>query len=649
LSAPATTPAQRANRMLAAASRGAASLPLELGIDLVGTRRLPPRVARDALADVLPYASRIHLVGDDSARQPGLEALCDQARERRVEIARACARDPRWDAVVGADASLDVPDAAGAWRPLGSLARHRFADLWWARASRGPGDDSLHLEAVRVIESMQRDLFAALERRWREVERREDQGARALRSLQERGALAGCNGVAAGLAAALGTRIADWREPLFPLPAARERALNRALYMQGPEFGGNHPIHLEISLMAGCNIRCIMCRIGIDTEKRRRELLKQTMPGWLYQKIHDQVFPYAESVFFGIGGEPTLHPNFAEFVRMAGASGLDVRFTTNGMSLVDEEIAATCVEHVDELTVSMDGARAETFERIRVGARFDRVVRGMRRLQALRAASAGSRLRVAVNFALMRGNIEELPELVRLAADLGVWRISAEHLIALDPALERESLFHTPELSDDVLLRSLAIAQELGVAMELPDLFDPTRTPRELRLGWIRNVRPVAPPPGAPHCTLLDYSVVIYPDGIVLPCGHPDAPQLLPMGLLGEQDFADIWFGRRFQLLREPCGLPLNPTCANCSMSGRSDGALPVFRDAWPDAAQVDRETTPTPLGFLPRRIAMLARLVEMRDRLDAHAACLDRALAEMRFHGGNVIRENVSVWQPPR
>jgi MoaA/NifB/PqqE/SkfB family radical SAM enzyme len=64
-----------------------------------------------------------------------------------------------------------------------------------------------------------------------------------------------------------------------------------------------------------------------------------------------------------------------------------VRVSTNtNLTLLSERRAELCVKSgLAEIHVSLDGASAETFERIRVRARFERVARHLRNLMMPRA------------------------------------------------------------------------------------------------------------------------------------------------------------------------------------------------------------------------------------------------------------------------
>ena len=140
-------------------------------------------------------------------------------------------------------------------------------------------------------------------------------------------------------------------------------------------------------------------------------------------------------------GEPLLHPRFLDMVRLAKRRGLRAEVTTNAM-LLDAELAAGLLDAgLDQLVVSIDGASAEAFGRVRSGASLDTVVENVSRLNDLRGPNYGPGMRIGVEFVAMRSNVAELPGLSRLAARLGATFIIVSNVLAYTPELQSETLY----------------------------------------------------------------------------------------------------------------------------------------------------------------------------------------------------------------
>ena len=149
----------------------------------------------------------------------------------------------------------------------------------------------------------------------------------------------------------------------------------------------------------------------------------------------------AETVAFMGLGEPLLHSRFLDMVRLVKERGLRAEVTTNAL-LLDEAMAAGLLEAgLDQLVVSIDGASAEAFGRVRSGASLDRVVENVRRLHDGRGPNFGPGTRIGIEFVAMRSNVAELPGLGRLAAQIGATFIIVSNVLAYTPELLGETLY----------------------------------------------------------------------------------------------------------------------------------------------------------------------------------------------------------------
>ena len=114
------------------------------------------------------------------------------------------------------------------------------------------------------------------------------------------------------------------------------------------------------------------------------------------------------------GGEPMLHPQFFAMVELVCARGAQLKIETNGHYLSVENCARMKALGVKAVQVSLDGASAATFNRMRVRGNFDTTVEG---LENLRAAGVP----VEINFSPARFNVHEIGAIVDLAYELGAY------------------------------------------------------------------------------------------------------------------------------------------------------------------------------------------------------------------------------------
>lgn len=127
-------------------------------------------------------------------------------------------------------------------------------------------------------------------------------------------------------------------------------------------------------------------------------------------------------------GEPLLAPNLERMIAHARARVAEVGFNTNGMLLTRESARGLVVSGLSWLHVSLDGAKAETYESIRDGASFERVCENVTGLVEVMRELGADRPRLSMVFVAMRRNVRELPGLVRLVHELGVGRLFVQNL-----------------------------------------------------------------------------------------------------------------------------------------------------------------------------------------------------------------------------
>ncbi|MBD3266839.1 radical SAM protein, partial [bacterium] len=240
----------------------------------------------------------------------------------------------------------------------------------------------------------------------------------------------------------------------FPFEKQIERDLNQALKGYGPEFMGNMPTLMELAVTYGCNLRCFMCDQVKQGEEQQRVMLRQQLDLQTYREMAEDLFPTLETMIIGVAGEPTLHPDFTEFVRLGYEYGVMMKLLTNGTILNAPKVADAAIRYLDEMYVSIDGCTKETFEKIRTRGKFDQVCKGLERINALRVEHPESPLKISVNFTLMKDNIDEFPGMFAFAKKYGIHRVMADHLIVTTPEIQDKSLFNDKELCDKRLLEA---------------------------------------------------------------------------------------------------------------------------------------------------------------------------------------------------
>ncbi len=250
--------------------------------------------------------------------------------------------------------------------------------------------------------------------------------------------------------------------------------------LTGEESLTAYPRRFVFELTNACNLNCRMC--GRNTANFRPTFFDVE-----YLPLFEQAAQYTEEVTLMGWGEPTIHPNFAAFLEWAHRLGLRKYFCTNGMRL-DKLFDDIFKTEADIIAVSMDGSSAETNESIRRGSDFKKITANIEKITNEKSRRKMAFPYMNFVFTAMAGNIRELPDLVRLAADLGLDEVKAVYLTVFEKSMIDESLFDKMDLTQEVFEEALTIGKEKGVKLKLPHLIgdDPAgkQAHKNCYTGW---------------------------------------------------------------------------------------------------------------------------------------------------------------------
>ncbi len=315
-------------------------------------------------------------------------------------------------------------------------------------------------------------------------------------------------------------------------------------------------LHVRVDTTNFCNIRCRICPHScID----KRVVRNETMEMALFDKVAADVFPIANRLSLSCSNEPLIAKNFPEFIEHASKYDVPVSdFFTNGV-LLDEKVINVAIDcGVDVIYVSMDSADKETFEKIRYGAKFDRVVENLENLRDTKIRRAAAKPRLMISAVLCRSTIEGIEDLMRLAKRLGADGVLFRHFMPFSMlSLRDESLFFHKDLTNKHIARARKLTKELEF-----DTFIISEEFSDHASGDV--VR---------RCNLKD-KILIHHDGTVTVCDS-----LLYEDSVGDfktQTFAEIWNAPEYKRMREDFAVGrLRPECSNCpaATSGGMDAS----------------------------------------------------------------------------
>ena len=183
------------------------------------------------------------------------------------------------------------------------------------------------------------------------------------------------------------------------------------------EDPGDFPKVILIDTITHCNLRCSMCGHPFMTRQKGR------MGMTLFKKIIDEVASVnpATRVWMVFYGEALLLKyKLLWMISYAKKKGLtDVVLNSNG-NLMDEEMAIGLIDSgLDAIYIGIDAFNKETYEKLRVGGDYDKVMRNVNRLLDLKKELGVTHPQVYVQFVEMEDNFHQIDEFKKYWSERG--------------------------------------------------------------------------------------------------------------------------------------------------------------------------------------------------------------------------------------
>lgn len=220
------------------------------------------------------------------------------------------------------------------------------------------------------------------------------------------------------------------------------------------------PRQIYLEVINRCNSLCATCPLTFAPHEAAHAL------GWdEFLRLTDQ-FPTLERVVLHGIGEPLMNPDLPRIIRHLKDRGAHVLFNSNAILLNGRRVDALIESGLDEIRVSVDGATPETYFKLRGVKTFPKVIGNLRRFLDRQRELGADRPRVSLWMTGTRANVAELPNLVELAAEIGVAEVYLQRLTYFGEGLatEDQAIYRSDDAAlYDLIDRAEARAKDLGI------------------------------------------------------------------------------------------------------------------------------------------------------------------------------------------
>lgn len=350
------------------------------------------------------------------------------------------------------------------------------------------------------------------------------------------------------------------RERAAGVMAVDERVRRLLQWKRGEQPG---PCGIELAPTLRCNLDCPFCwRQGAEQLNYSGE-----MPLSKYITILDEAAELSVSEVKIIGGgEATARSDTVDIMCAVKAREMRGYICTNGTLFSDDDIRRIVSVGFDHLKMSFHAHNAVLGDKLlgRKGA-FQKQVNALRRFAHHKRSSGTEMPYVELGVVLMNSNFSNLPDIMRLAGELGVNAVFIEPITVYSvigknlkmSGAERETFC-------DIAKESIDVANSFGVATNVQDYLDAEMVTKtgEMQDLLYANAAGSGDNFVSSPCFEPFLRMGIRFDGQVGPCGFLD--EVSPENV-NKNTLSEIWHGQYFQQLRKRMlDRKLLPQCARC-------------------------------------------------------------------------------------
>lgn len=313
-----------------------------------------------------------------------------------------------------------------------------------------------------------------------------------------------------------------------------------------------YPRYIELEVTTKCNLKCIMCEHTYWDEPSRDLTLEQ------FKNIVNQ-FPKLKWIGVTGIGSSFLNKDFMEMLRYIKKRKVYVElfdsFNNLNENLIEEIVREGLI---DRLISSIDGATKATYEGIRVGADFDKIITNLKCLVRIKEKYKTRFPEFSFHFIVSKTNYKEMPQFVRLMHQITKGDMVGILFTKLLHTFNETKAIVLDELPQRIRQETLKVADQLGI-----------------RVMWTKDLREDK----QPMRTCTEWTMpFIFSDGSVIPCcagneaNKREFQVKTRMGNIFEEDFRSIWNGKRFKGLRDKLHQGETPDpCVDCAIYERNE------------------------------------------------------------------------------
>lgn len=311
-------------------------------------------------------------------------------------------------------------------------------------------------------------------------------------------------------------------------------------YLKHPPY----PKYIEVEVSTRCNLKCVMCEHTYWKEPAVDMTLSQ------FKNIIDQ-FPGL--VWIGLTGigESFINNDFLDMLDYVKKRNITVELY-DAFYYINPQVSKRLIDlGIDQMFISLDAATKETYESIRVGSDYDKVISNIKYMFELKKKNNITFPELTFHYIILKSNLHEVLQYIDLVYSIA----------GTTAPIQFSQMLHNHETVDHLFT---------VVPQETIDAIEHKANELGVEIHWNLDV-PVDKPP-MNRCVEWNMPF-IFVNGDIIPCcasnesGNRDNQKKHKLGNIFKTPFKEIWNGKKYTALRN--GLikhKVTAACRNCCL-----------------------------------------------------------------------------------
>ncbi len=294
------------------------------------------------------------------------------------------------------------------------------------------------------------------------------------------------------------------------------------------------PWFVSVEPSSVCNLSCPQCPVGEGDISRDKKFLTVEE----YTRLLTGIASTTVMLSLYFQGEPLMHKQFPEFIRLASEQGIYTQTSTNGQLLSPSVCRGMVLAGLDRIIISVDGLDQESYKVYRKGGDLQKAKEGIRNLVNIRNELKSNSPLIILQFLVFKHNQNQVAEVSKMAKHLGADRFWI-----------KTAQIEYPESADHWI-------------PDVPDYarYEKDRGPGNNEGEWKVKGKLMN------SCKRLWQTTVVCSDGLIVPCCF-DKRARYSMGNAGEITLGETWKSKSYQdfrkqVLRDRKSIDI---CRNCT------------------------------------------------------------------------------------